>query len=187
MTGGLGAGRILALTLVAWLGTSLAASVQAVVPLPRLPGIKPAPDVVLLVVLFAGLSGRGTVPALALLAVGLGYLADLAGGAPRGLHMIACLLLALLSRVASSRLMVRGVVFTGLVAASFAALYHGGLAALRVALDPSLLAAGWPGLLGSLPLSVLSATLFGPPLFALLSRFDRALGRDPRALPLGRA
>ena len=181
-----GLGRALALLVVGWIGMAAVASLSAVVPTRMLPGLSPGPDVVLLVVLHAGLSARGGSAGLSLLAFALGYLADLSAGAPKGLHMAACVLLAQLSRAASSRLMVRGALLTGLVAAFFAGIYHLGLASARVLLEvgpgPGLLRPGvWAPLRQVAP-AVLATALWGPVVFAVLRRLDRAFSRDPRTL-----
>src|SRR5262245_17939520 len=119
MRGTIGAGRAIAFLVVAWLGMSVVASFQAVLPMRVLPGLKPGPDVAALVVLFVGLSGRGGPAGACAFAFALGYLADLSGGAPKGLHALAGIGLVSLARAASARLLVRGAIFTTLVAALF--------------------------------------------------------------------
>ncbi len=181
MYGSLGTGRAFAFLLVGWLGMSLVASLSAVLPMRILPGLRPGPDVAALVVLYVGLSGRGGPLGAALFAFALGYLADLSAGSPKGLHIIAAVLLSQAARLASARLMVRGVIFTMVVATLYGALYFTLLALMRGALDPQgLRAFGAP--LAKVPLVVLSTALFAPVVFAALRRVDRVFTRDPRSL-----
>lgn len=181
MQGPLGAGRAIALLLAGWLGMSIVASFVAVVPMRVLPGLRPGPDVAALVVLFVGLSGRGSTLTASLLAFAIGYLADLSAGSPKGLHMIAAVLLVLTARAVSQRLLVRGVIFTTIVAALFCGGWLLLLALMRGALDP-LGVRAFRGPLARIPLSLLSTALFASPVFAVLHRIDRLFVRDPRAL-----
>ena len=182
MHGPIGAGRAIAFLLVAWLGMSVVASCQAVLPMRVLPGLRPGPDVAALVVLFVGLSRRGGPAGACAFAFALGYLADLSGGSPKGMHVLGLIGLVSLSRLASSRLMVRGAIFTTMVAAFFGGLYLLSLALLRVGLDPPSAAATWRGTLARVPLALLATSLFAAPVFAILHRVDRFFTRDPRAL-----
>lgn len=181
MQGPLGAGRAIALVVAAWLGMSIVASFVAVLPMRILPGLRPGPDVAALVVLFVGLSGRGSTLTASLLAFAVGYLADLSAGSPKGLHVIAAVLLVLMARGVSQRLLVRGVIFTTFIAAVFCGAWLVLLALMRGALDPGGLRA-FRGPLAKVPLSLLSTALFASPVFAVLHRIDRLFVRDPRAL-----
>ncbi len=169
--------RALTFLLVAWIALILVASLQAVLPVAwpvRLPG----PDVVLLVVLFLGLSARGGLAGVCALALVLGYFADLFAGAPKGLHMVAYALCGIAARGASSRILVRGHLLTALVALLFS-LGCGGLIVLfRTSLQPQL---GWSAI-RLLPPQAMITALAAPFLFALLRRVDRRFVRDPRIL-----
>ncbi len=170
-------GRATAFVLAAWAGLILVSSGQAVLPVTwplRLPG----PDVVLLVVLFVGLSARGNLAGVCALALILGWFADLFAGAPKGLHMATYALAALAARGASSRILVRGHLVTALVAGVFAVASGLVLVLLRVSLAPSL---GWSALAG-VPGQAAMTLLFAPLVFALLRRIDRRFTRDPRIL-----
>ena len=192
MQGSLGAGRAIAFLLVGWLGMSCVASLAAVVPMRVLPGLRPGPDVAALVVLFVGLSGRGSVSVVCLLAFALGYLADLSSGAPKGLHMMAMVPLVLAGRLASARLLVRGVIFTALVTGFFGGGYLVLVALMRIGLDLTGAAAlsssaasevpVWRATLARVPLALLATSLFAPLVFGLLHRVERLFARDPRAL-----
>lgn len=170
-------GRVLSLIAVAWIGLVLVASAQAVLPL-EWPRHVPGPDVVLLVIVYLGLSGRGGLSGACALALFLGWLADLSAGAPKGLHMVAYALVGLAARGASLRLLVRGGLLTALVAGVFSLACGALVVALRTSLSPSL---GWAAL-RQVPLAAAVTALAAPPLFRLLRRFDRRFVRDPRTL-----
>lgn len=113
----------------------------------------------------------------ALLAGALGYIADLLGGGPRGLHILLSMVISLLASGLATRLIVRGVLFVS--ALSFVA------AVLSQLLALGLLAAFQRGfeayglLLGDV-LPVATATgLFAYPVHALCARID-GLGRKAR-------
>jgi len=172
-----GAWRAAALIAVAGVGAALSSSVQAVVPLPVVPGLRPGPDVILVAAVFLGLSGRGEVAVVAALGTLLGYLADLASGSPKGLHMLLCLGVVLLARAASARVVVRGFVAVAVSCGFFAALEQLALLGGRVALEPSALSgAGWAPLRRA-ALSVMATALWAPLLFFVLRRVDRRVGR----------
>jgi cell shape-determining protein MreD len=178
-------GRVLTLILATWIGLILVACGQAVLPVSwpvRLPG----PDVALLVILYVGLTsqpspslgslgGGAGVCALALL---LGWMADLGGGAPKGLHMAAYALAGLAARGASSRILVRGFLLTALTAFTFALAAGLFVVGLRTSLAPPL---GWGGI-RQVPTSALTTALFAPIVFRILARLDRRWTRDPRLL-----
>jgi rod shape-determining protein MreD len=139
----------------------------------------PAPEVTLLIVLYLGLLGRGSVSSHAALALAIGYLADLFAGSPRGLHALTLSLVMLVARGASSRLMVSSL-WQQLVVTFAAALGHG---ALIVALSSSI--AGddlTSSALRLAPPTALVTAAVAPLAFALLKRVDRRLAPDPRAL-----
>jgi rod shape-determining protein MreD len=149
---------------------------QTVTPLARVPG----PDIVLLVVVYAALAGRGDLGSVAGMSMFLGYLADLFAGSPKGVHLVAYTLLGLVARMASSRLLVRGGLFTALVCGLFAL----GFGFLPLFLRRWL----WPGLgisgraLLPVPLTALATAVCAPLVFRVLRRLDRSFLRDPRAL-----
>jgi hypothetical protein len=165
--------RGLTFLVAAWVGLVITATVGAV-----LPWHFPAPDVGLLVVLFVGLSARGGLAGVCALAVAAGYLADLFGGAPKGLHMVTYAACALAARGASARILVRGPMLVAATALSFALAFGALLVALRTSLQPSL---GW-GVLRQVPFAALSTALVAPVVFRVLRRLDRRYTRDPRML-----
>jgi len=171
------AGRAIAFVLTAWAALVLVASGQAVLPV-TWPARLPGPDVVLLVVLFLGLSERGGLAGACALALILGWFADLFAGSPKGLHMAAYALVALAARGASSRILVRGHFPTAIVSGVFALASGVCLVALRTSLSPSL---GW-GALKLVPAQAAMTTLAAPFGFAILRRLDRRFTRDPRLL-----
>lgn len=175
--------RALGLLAVAYLGLLLFAALPTLFP-----GLLPMPDVSLLVTLHAGLScrlpGGATVTmrdpgpaAVAAFGVCLGYLTDLLGGGPKGLHALGLALLMLLLRGAATRLLVRGWVlvmaFVFVAAVLFGVLLYG----LRAWAEPgeSLLP------LRALVYQALATALCAPLLFSLLRRVDARVWHDPRA------
>ena len=70
------------------------------------------PDVALLVALYLGASVRGQAWEVTVAALVIGYLADIVGGAPRGLGAFILGTACLLARLATGRLLVRGTIFT---------------------------------------------------------------------------
>lgn len=70
------------------------------------------PDLALLVALYLGACVRGQAWEATLAAVVIGYLADVVGGAPRGLGALVLGATCLLARLATARLLVRGAIFT---------------------------------------------------------------------------
>jgi rod shape-determining protein MreD len=174
---GIEAGRALALLVAGWLGLVLGAALPVIVPMGRVP----APDAVLLVVLFVGLAARGQLAGVCALAAALGYLADISAGSPKGVHMIAYGLLGVCARAASARLLVRGAFFTALVAAFFAVGFGAVVVGLRDALGAG---AAWRAL-RDVPLAALSTAIAAPFAFAILRRVDRWFTHDPRALRMG--
>jgi rod shape-determining protein MreD len=71
-----------------------------------------APDLAVLVALYLGASVRGHAWEATLAALLIGYLADVVGGAPRGLGALVLGSTCLLARLATARLLVRGTIFT---------------------------------------------------------------------------
>jgi rod shape-determining protein MreD len=173
----LGPGRFVAVLAVGWFGLMAVATALAVVPLgwgARLAG----PDVVLAVLLYVGLQAREGPIAAASLASLLGYLADLFGGAPKGLYMIAYVVALLVARAASARLLVRGQLVVALVAFFYTLGFGLLVALLRVSFEPEV---GW-GALRQLPSQAAATALVAPLVFRVLGRLDRRFVRDPRLL-----
>lgn len=166
----MGFGRALGYVAVGWFGLLLVASLQAMLP----SAWAVCPDVVLLVVFYVGLSPRGGVASVCALGVALGYLADLSSGGPRGLHMLVYALVGLGVRTLSTRVLVRGLGPTVLVAAVGATLAGVAVVGLRSALLGSVFAVR---ALSPLPASVLATTLLAPVVFALLARLDARSSR----------
>lgn len=165
--------RALTFGLAAWAALVTVASLQAVLPVSL-----PTPDVVLIVVLYVGLSARGQLAGACALALVLGWFADLFAGAPKGLHMAAYALAGLAARGASSRILVRGPLPVALTALIFALAQGALVVVLRTSLQPSL---GWGGL-RQVPLAALATAILAPLAFRALRRIDRRFTRDPRLL-----
>jgi len=179
----IGAGATLAFLGCGWIALILCSSLAAVLRVPRVP----APDVVMLIVLFVGLTGRGTAASVCALGAALGYLGDLFAGSPKGLHLLACALLALLARAASSRLLVRGPIATAGVAFVTALGFGAAVVTLRVtALGDGPLGDGFASAdARAVLVSALSTAAAAPAVFPLLRRIERFFHRDPRALAVG--
>jgi len=138
------------------------------------------PEAVLLMVLYVGLTARGSAAGNVALALSLGYLLDLFSGAPRGLHALTYGVVMVVALGASSRLLVSSrwqqVVVAGLVS-----LGHG---ALLVALSSTMYDGEALQALRVLPLTALGTALAAPLAFALFRRLDKRLSPDPGALRL---
>jgi rod shape-determining protein MreD len=180
LTPDISAGATLAFLGVGWGGLIVASALPAALHLGLL-GRLPVPDVVMLVVLFVGLAGRGSVGAVCALATALGYLGDLFGCSPKGLQLIACVALVLVGRAASSRLLVRGVLATALIAFLFAL----GFGVLVVALRAASGAAAELADAREVLLAAASTSIAAPPIFYVLRRIDRAFHRETRSLAVG--
>ncbi|MBI5479219.1 MAG: rod shape-determining protein MreD [Deltaproteobacteria bacterium] len=76
-----------------------------------LPVVALVPDPALLLVLYLGLTPRQSAWVGAILAIVLGYLTDLLGAAPKGLHALVYVLLFYAARGAQIRLLTRGWIF----------------------------------------------------------------------------
>ena len=158
---------------IGWLSLLVCGALRSLIALPI-----PVPDLALIIVLYLGLGARGPAPLHAGCAIALGYLADLLGGAPRGLHALSLALVMLLARSGASRLLVTRV-WQELVVTFAVALGHG---ALVIALASPLYDGGATSALRQVPTAALSTALFAPFLFALLRRIDRKLAPDPRTI-----
>jgi rod shape-determining protein MreD len=88
---------------LALLGVAAEGALRAALsPLGRLP----APELLLLFVLYLGLSRPGSMVSHVLFGIGFGYLVDLFAGAPRGVNALSLAILSLVARGAVNRLMV---------------------------------------------------------------------------------
>lgn len=137
-----------------------------------------APDVALAFVLYVAFSRRGSAPAHAAFAVTLGYLCDVLGGAPRGLHAFMLATVAMVSRTAARRVHLEGFVSEALAtlggagaSLALAVLVGAALHGVRPTLT-------WP----EAPAQILATALLGPPVFALGRRLDARLGLVSRSL-----
>jgi len=139
------------------------------------PAISLVPDPALLLVLYLGLTPRQSAWIGAILAIVLGYLTDLLGVAPKGLHAVVYVVLFYLSRGAQVRLLTRGWIFE---------VWFCGLAAFVGALLVLLgraVAAPTVGVTGVL-VAVLQAVATGltaPVVFSVGRRIDRWTSRVP--------
>jgi rod shape-determining protein MreD len=98
--------RAILFTLVGFFLLVIQASLRQLVPMVAL-----VPDPALLLVLYLGLTPRQSAWIGAILAIILGYLTDLLGAAPKGLHALVYVLLFYASRGAQVRLLTRGWIF----------------------------------------------------------------------------
>jgi rod shape-determining protein MreD len=140
-------------------------------PLGRLP----APELMLLFVLYLGLSRPGSLVPHVLFGLGFGYLVDLFACAPRGVNALSLALFSLIARAAENRLMVTSawqVAFISFFATFGHVLFVGLLVSLYGEESISSL---------RLVLSIAAMTaLFSPVVFAGLRLVDRRLVPDPR-------
>ena len=171
------ASRALIILLLAWLALLATATLRSL--LPRALSVwMPMPELAFVVVLYIGLSARGHLGVACALAVTIGWLADLFVGAPKGLHMAAYGLTALVAAGASSRIFVSGAVLTTVVSFLFA-LGHGlAVVLIRASLSPRVGVGGWRLIL---PFALATA-ITAPLVFSLLRAVDRRFSRDPRLL-----
>ncbi|MCE9573918.1 MAG: hypothetical protein K8W52_12285 [Deltaproteobacteria bacterium] len=160
--------------LVAYLVLLVVASVWRLLPL--VPHAA-APDVGGLVAAYLGLTARGRIAPAVAGAVMVGYLADLLGGAPTGLHAVVGGLVCILGHLVHRRILVRGLTMT----LAFSA-FVGAAAAVAVVIISELADRGLA--LGSTGRSVLQIALgtgaIGPTVFWLHRRVDAAFARTHR-------
>ncbi len=173
--------RAIGLLLAAYVGTLIATALAAL-------WSGPVPDLGFLVALYAGLHCRLTggpaatmrdaqPEAMAGLGMALGYLMDLIGGTPRGLHALACALWLLGLRVLANRLMVRGAGAVSGVAVLCTLLFRFTLALLQICFASDASFSGFHNAIGESFITGLCA----PACFAALRVMDGWLWRDPRA------
>ncbi len=140
-----------------------------------LPVVALVPDPALLLVLYLGLTPRQSAWVGAILAIVLGYLTDLLGAAPKGLHALVYVLLFYLSRGAQVRLLTRGWIFEVWFCA-LAAFVGGVLVVLgRAVATP---AVGVSGVLVAVVQGVATAAT-APVVFFIGRRIDRWTSRVP--------
>jgi rod shape-determining protein MreD len=169
-------GRAAVFVLVGWLALIVTASLETLLPLPAA-----VPNICLLVVLYLGLSGRGSPTSHVGLALALGYLVDLFSGSPRWLHALSFGLVMVVARGASSRLLVTSI-WQQVLVALLASLGHG---ALLVALSAPMYDGEALAALRIAPMTALFTSLLAPLAFAVFRKIDRRLSPDPRALRMG--
>jgi len=151
------------------------ASLVLVAPLGYLmPAVLPLPDLVLLVVLYLAVAVKGSPSAGLACAVGLGYLADLFSGAPRGLYSLTLGICYFVVRGLSARLYLRGklsqMLVSGIVSLATSTLLVG----LEVALNPH---ATW-AMLSPAPKTALATALVSPVVLWLLWTLDRKMAPE---------
>ena len=141
----------------------------------------PTPEVMLLIVLYLGLRGRGAAAQLVGFALVAGSLAALFAGSPKGLFALTLAVSVLCARAASNRLMVATPWQVAAISAA-ATLAH----SLVVYLLSSMYTESF-GSLRLLPGVALFPGLLAPVVFALLRRLDRRFLTDPRRLKMASA
>lgn len=138
------------------------------------------PSLGLIVVMHVGFSpGKWSASSAAIVAFCTGYLFDLVSGAPRGVHAFVFVLMALLARLAASRLSMRGPVLkaaTAFLASLISAVL---IVIVRAQVSHE---AGYGGL-SQAPLEALLTALVAPPVLWLLGRLDGRL--DPTRMRVG--
>ena len=139
------------------------------------PAISLVPDPALLLVLYLGLTPRQSAWIGAILAIVLGYLTDLLGVAPKGLHAVVYVVLFYLSRGAQVRLLTRGWIFE--VWFCLLAAFVGALLVLlgRAVAAPTV---GVTGVLVAV-LQAVATGLTAPVVFSVGRRIDRWTSRVP--------
>jgi rod shape-determining protein MreD len=168
---------------LAWLLLIVTASTGALIPWPfRFHGA--VPELALVVVLYLGLSGRGSLPVLTALGVGIGYLADLSGGAPRGLHAFAYGVVIVGAHAVAGGLLVSRA-WQEIVVVLFVCATEG-VALVLLSSAPGESAGELIESLRVLPANVLVTGLLAPLFFALFRRLDARLSPDPRSIVPGR-
>jgi rod shape-determining protein MreD len=160
-----------------WLALAVETAVGALLPVNI-----PLPEVALLIVLYVGLSERGTLLQLALMAVLSGYLADLASGAPRGLHALSLGITMVAVRSLSSRLLVqRG--WQKMFVSGAASLAHG-LVVCALSSPPAEAGISFWSRARGVPLAALVTALAAPIVYAWFKRLDARFWPVQRGLHL---
>jgi len=162
---------------IGWVCLLIVAAFQGAVPL-GWGAYLAAPDVLLVVTLFFGLQARDEMGTTCALGAAMGYLGDLFHGSPKGLHMLAYALAALVSRLAASRLLVRGWPATMLVTLMAALSFGAFVTLLRASFEPSV---GWEPV-RMVPMAAFATALLAPWMFRVLERIERRFVRDARAI-----
>jgi hypothetical protein len=167
--------RISTHALVAYLMLLLLGAVWRLVPVHVLEGA--IPDLAALVAAYLGLTARATVAPAVAGAVTVGYLADLLGGAPPGLHALIGGAVCLLGRGVHRRLLVRGWAVTLGFSAFVGAVAAFLILVIRVISNRAV----QPGTaLTDLVLVALGTAAIGPLVFRLHRRIDAAFARTHR-------
>jgi rod shape-determining protein MreD len=179
--------RSLLTLLVAYLLLILQSTVLELAPLRMA-----APSLGLLVVLYVGGAPKWSISSASIVAFCTGYLLDLVSGAPQGVHALVFILIVVMARALSTRIVVQGIVLSA--ATSFVASLLGAVLVVivRARVAPE---GGYGGLRGA-PLEALLTAFAGPIVLGLLRRIDGkleavrtrvGLGRGPRSGTFGRA
>jgi len=168
-------GRATLLILVGYMLTVLQASVQALIPIRVL-----VPELGLLVAVYAGLQARDGVAGACAVALAVGYVTDLLAGAPKGLHALVFVLLCLMAKGASLRLLLRGAAVTAVF--TFTCSLVGAILVVLVRSETE--GGGW-GPLAIAPIQAAVTALFAPLVYAFLSRIEGRARPNERAAGLG--
>jgi len=167
--------RISAHTLVAYLVLLVLGSVWRLLPI----GVAHAavPDLSALVAAYLGLTARAAIAPAVAGAVAVGYLADLIGGAPPGLHALIGGAVCLLGRGVHRRLLVRGWAVT----LGFSGFVGAVAALLTIVIRMMSNRAVQPGTaLWELVAVAIGTAAIGPLVFRLHRRIDAAFARTHR-------
>jgi rod shape-determining protein MreD len=170
--------RALGFIAIGFFALVVTTSAQAISPL-RLA----TPEVMLLIVLYLGLGGAGANGAMSGyvgVALVLGYLGDLFAGSPKGLQSLSLAVCMVVTRAASSRL----IVISSWQVMTVAALATTGYSLLLLGLASTMFGEGAWAELRVVPPTVALTALLAPLQFAVLRRFDRRLLPDPTGLRL---
>jgi len=161
--------------LVAYLVLLVLGSLWPVLPLGPARGA--APDVAALVAAYLGLTARDQIAPVVGGAVTVGYLADLLGGTPPGLHALVCGIVCILAHLVHRRILVRGwamtLGFSAFVGAAAAIVIE----LIGIATDRGL-GIGLVAL--SVVLVAVTSAAIGPSVFWLHRRIDAAYARTHR-------
>ena len=165
--------RVVAHILAAFLLLAVTGGIWRVFPFDVL-----APDPALVVAVFLGASARGRLWECTIAALLIGYIDDVLSGAPRGLGAFVLGTIAVLMRLASARLLVRGSVFIAIICFVAAVV----AAALTLAARAAFGAGGPP-----LELEVMSVVgsafltaLIAPAIFRMCRAIDGRFARTER-------
>lgn len=166
-------GRSLTLIALAWVGAIMVGGVHSLLPINLSYGYV-GPDLLLLTVIFAGFEVRQPLAGTVALGVLLGYLDDLLGGSPKGMHMLVFAAIIMVARGASDWLLVRGVASTILVVLGFSLCANLLICLVQFSLNQN---QSWQ-LLVLVSVTASVTALVSPLWFWLLRRVDRRNARE---------